>query len=72
MLSISLSHIVPYNILQQQALAQTKKRTDNTDATPRDKTGENNSENFATYKNPAFGINIQYPFNWEKIEEDED
>ena len=72
MLSISLSHIVPYNILQQQALAQTKKRTDNTDATPGDKTGENNSENFATYKNPAFGINIQYPFNWEKIEEDED
>lgn len=70
-LSIS-SHIIQYSILQQQALAQTKKRADNTDTSPGDRTGENNSENFATYKNSAFGIIIQYPFNWEKMEEDED
>ena len=71
-ISISLSHNIPYNILQK-ALAQTKKRIDNIDATSLDKTGENNNPaNFATYKNSAFGITIQYPFNWEKMEEDED
>jgi uncharacterized protein YcfL len=71
MVSIS-SHTIPFTILQQKALAQTKKRTDNIDATSLDKTSENNPANFATYKNSAFGITIQYPFNWEKMEEDED
>ena len=71
-ISISLNHNIPYTILQQKALAQTKKRTDNIDVTSLDKTSENNPENFATYKNSAFGITIQYPFKWVKMEEDED
>ena len=70
-LSISLSHIIPYN-LEQQAIAQIKKRTDDTDATQVDRRVHDGIESFATYKNSAFGIIIQYPFNWEKIEGDGD
>ena len=72
-LSISLSYSIPYTILQQKVLAETNNRDNNADATSVDKTGENNyAANFATYRNSAFGIAIQYPFNWEKMEEDED
>jgi hypothetical protein len=33
------------------------------------KTGEQNAENFVTWESPAYGVKINYPSNWLKIEQ---
>ena len=69
-LSVPLIGIILYILLQQQAIAETMKRTNATSNTPANTNLRNNNNNsFATYNNPTFRIKIQYPPSWEKVEE---
>ncbi|MFZ0329536.1 MAG: hypothetical protein WAL66_19765 [Nitrososphaeraceae archaeon] len=71
-MSISSSFVIPHSFLQQQAIAETTKSSDNANVTPVNKKLVSHNEDFAIYKNSAFGIIMQYPLNWEKMEGDDD
>jgi hypothetical protein len=68
-LSVPLIGIILYILLQQQAIADTTKRTNATANTPPNTNLRNNNNSLATYNNPTFRITIQYPPSWEKVEE---
>jgi hypothetical protein len=68
-LSVPLIGIILYILLQQQAIAETMKRTNATTNTPANTNLRNNNNSLATYNNPTFRIKIQYPPSWEKVEE---
>src|SRR5919198_3374337 len=66
-LLIMLLHI----LLQQQAMADSMKIINNAATDPvNTKLLISNDNNFLSYQNRAFGIMIQYPSSWEKIEEE--
>src|SRR5919197_5397807 len=67
----SLVVILLHILLQQQAMADSMKMI-NTAATtdPVDTKILTSNDNFLSYQNQAFGITIQYPSSWEKIEEE--
>jgi hypothetical protein len=58
-------------LLQQQAMADSMKIINNAATDPvNTKLLISNDNNFLSYQNRAFGIMIQYPSSWEKIEEE--
>ena len=65
----SLIAILLHILLQQQSMAYSMKIINTASTDPLDAKALISNNDFLSYQNRASGVTIQYPYNWERIEE---